>query len=61
MRVTVDDNCTGCGLCVDTCPEVFDLDDDVAKVLENPVPEEHADACRDAVEGCPAEAITLEE
>jgi len=62
MRVTVDDNCTGCGLCVDTCPEVFELgDNDMAKVLEDPVSEANQAACRDAAEGCPADAIHIEE
>ena len=62
MRVTVDENCTGCGLCVDTCPEVFELtDEEVAKVKEDPVGEDHEDSCREAAEGCPAESIHIEE
>ncbi|MBE0478404.1 4Fe-4S binding protein, partial [Candidatus Aerophobetes bacterium] len=24
-----EDACTGCGLCEDTCPEVFEMEDDV--------------------------------
>jgi ferredoxin len=30
--------CTGCGLCTDSVPEVFEMGDDVAKVKANPVP-----------------------
>jgi len=61
MKVTVDDSCTGCGLCVDACPAVFDLGDDgVAIVLLPDVPDEHADACREAAEACPVEAIKIE-
>jgi len=62
MKAIVDaDACTGCGLCVDTCPEVFDLGDDVATVKTDPVPADAEDDCREAAESCPVEAITLEE
>jgi ferredoxin len=62
MKVTVDENCTACGLCVDTCPEVFELnDEDIAKVIVDEVPSEAEDSCREAAESCPAEAIHIEE
>ena len=62
MKVTVNDSCTGCGLCVDACPALFELDDDsMAKVLLPEVPDEHQDACREAAEGCPVEAIEIAE
>lgn len=62
MRAIVDeDACTACGLCEETCPEVFVLEDDVAKVIVEEVPPEAEDACREAAEDCPAEAIALEE
>ena len=62
MKARVDrDTCTGCGLCCDTCPEVFEMEDDVAKVLVDEVPAELQDKCREAAEGCPVEAIAIEE
>ena len=62
MKVCVDQNlCSGCGPCVDICPEVFELSDDVAIVIVNPIPENTIDECREAEESCPVEAIGLEE
>jgi ferredoxin len=63
MKVTVDDSCTACGLCVQKCPEVFDLGEQegVATVLVETVPLEAEGSCREAAENCPVEAIHLEE
>lgn len=61
MKATVDSNlCTGCGLCCDTCPAVFELQDGVAVVTVEEVPPEAEDACRDAATSCPVEAIRIE-
>lgn len=63
MKASVDESCTACGLCVETCPEVFELgeDADVAKVIVDTVPPEAEDACREAAEDCPVEAIRITE
>jgi len=61
MKVKVTDECVACGKCVEICPEVFDLSDDVAEVLVEEVPAEHEDAVREAANECPSEAIIIEE
>jgi len=62
MRAVVDEKtCVGCGLCADTCASVFEMADGVAKVIVDEVPIGDADACREAAESCPVEAITIEE
>ncbi|MFA5043255.1 MAG: ferredoxin [Kiritimatiellia bacterium] len=62
MKAIVDvDLCTGCGLCVDTCPAVFEIDGAVAKVLVERVPEDAQAACREAADNCPVEAIKIED
>jgi ferredoxin len=55
------DECTGCELCVQTCPEVFEMQDDLAVVKVDTVPADAEETCRQAVEECPVECISLEE
>jgi ferredoxin len=40
MRVRIEDTCTACGLCVDTCPDVFEMGSDMAEVTVDEVPPE---------------------
>jgi ferredoxin len=57
MTVRIEDTCTACGLCVDTCPEVFDMGDEMATVIVDEVPKEYEDAVQQAADECPVEAI----
>lgn len=59
MRVIVDqDLCISCGLCIDTCPDVFDWNDDgKADVIADPIPEDQEDCAQEAMENCPTDAI----
>ena len=62
MNAIIDDEtCTGCAQCEKTCPEVFEVYGDLAKVIADPVPEDAEDTCRDAADECPVEAIIIEE
>jgi ferredoxin len=61
MKARVTDECISCGLCIDTCPEVFDMGDDIAEVIVDEVPEEAEEACRQAADDCPVEAIIIDE
>ena len=63
MKVQVDENiCGGAGICIEICPEVFDLNDDgLSSVKVAVVPEGLEDACREAADKCPTNAIKVEE
>ena len=61
MRVTVnEEECIGCGLCAETCPEVFESKDDKAVAKMDEVPDNLAESCREAAEECPVEAIQID-
>lgn len=62
MRAIVDaDMCTGCELCTETCPEVFEMENDVAVSNMDIIPVDAVESAREAAEECPVEAITFEE
>lgn len=61
MKVSITEDCIACGLCVDTCPEVFEMGEEFAQVLVEEVPPDHEEAVQQAAEECPTEAILVEE
>ncbi len=61
MKVVINEElCTGCGLCMDSCSEVFEMGDTIVYVKMDNVPTELEGCCREAIENCPMEAITTE-
>jgi len=60
MNVKIEDTCTACGLCVDTCPEVFEMGTDMAEVVGEKVQPEYEDAVQQSADECPVEAIIVE-
>jgi ferredoxin len=62
MKALVDKaTCISCGLCPEVCPEVFDMDDDgKAVATESDVPKTSENSAKEAAEGCPVSAITVE-
>jgi len=55
-----EDECTGCTLCAETSPEVFEMEDDIAKVKGDVVPADAEESAKEAAEDCPSEAIVIE-
>ena len=59
-KVTVDTElCTGCGLCENSCPEVFKVkDDNIAHVVSESCSEHDL---KEVATNCPVEAIKVED
>lgn len=62
MKAFVDENvCISCGLCEGICGDVFSLDTGVAVAIEGDLDAGLEDAAREACDGCPVQAISIEE
>ena len=62
MKVRVDEEaCVGDGTCVEVCPEIFEMEGDIAVAKVEEVSEGLEEKCREAAESCPVEAIIIEE
>ncbi|HMO52076.1 MAG TPA: ferredoxin [Kiritimatiellia bacterium] len=61
MKVEVDaSTCTGCAVCSDLVPEVFELTDDMISVVKTPeVPDGLEDKVQEAADSCPVTCITI--
>lgn len=55
----VDDQCIDCDLCRETAPDNFTRNEDggYSYVYKQPISPEEETLCREAMEGCPVEAI----
>lgn len=62
MKAMIDrSGCIACGLCAETCPEVFEMaEDGLAEVIANEVPADAEDKAVEAQEGCPVSVIKVE-
>mgnify|MGYP002392060398 CR=1 FL=1 len=58
-QVLIEDSCVGCGSCVEICPEVFELDGEMA-VVKSDADLSLNKKIIEAAEACPVEAIVYE-
>jgi ferredoxin len=59
VPVVDSDLCTGCELCVETVPDVFQMEGDVATVID-PAGADEVEI-QEAIDNCPVEAINWQE
>jgi ferredoxin len=61
MKMIVDpETCNLCGVCADLAPDVFEMGDEYAIVLVDPVPADQEESALEAEEDCPEGAISHE-
>lgn len=58
MKVNVNEDCIGCGLCESMCPQVFQMNGDRSEVVDNS--ETYRDLAEEAAAACPVSAIEVE-
>ena len=62
MKAYVDpEKCISCGLCIGLCGSVFDFNDDGKSEAVGEVTADNEKDAKAAAEGCPTEAIMIEE
>ena len=61
MRLAIRDSCIRCGICIDICPELYDMDynEDVIRIVVEAVPEPFMDKARESIRDCAVGAIYL--
>ena len=58
MKATVNEDCIGCGMCIEVCPEVFEINSDgLSHVVGDP--DNCSDKTLQAAEICPVNAIEV--
>ncbi len=62
MKALIDrDGCISCGMCVDVCPDVFEMaDDGLAAVAQEPT-RSNIHKAHEAEECCPVQVIHIED
>lgn len=55
-HVEIIEGCIACGLCVDTCPEVFEMEE-LATVIPGVNYSDYEEGIKESAESCPTEVI----
>jgi len=59
MKIKVNkQKCLGCGVCINLCPEVFELKDGKSKIKQKANLEKNKDCIKQAIDSCPVQAIS---
>ena len=61
MKLKIEDYCVRCGICIDTSPDLFQMDEvnDVMRVTFDEIPDALQKAAREAAEACAVSAIQV--
>jgi len=60
MKIKINQNkCLGCGMCVNLCPKVFELQNGRSSVKKKVDLEKNKECVKEAIKNCPVQAITV--
>ena len=59
MKLSIKDFCVRCGICIDICPELYEMDyeGDVIRIRVDEVPDELMDRAKESIRDCAVSAI----
>jgi len=58
MKIKIDkQKCLGCGVCINLCPEVFELKNGKSEIKEKVDLEKNKDCIKESIHSCPVGAI----
>ncbi len=60
MKARITEDCIACGRCVEICPEVFEMGQDIAHTKSSEIAPEYEEATREAGDECPTSAIVID-
>lgn len=61
MKAIIDrSGCISCGLCAETCPDVFRMAEDGLAEVYGEITEGNEDSAKTAADGCPVDVISIE-
>jgi ferredoxin len=60
QKVWIEDTCTACQLCVNSCPDVFEMGDEYATVIKDADLNTNESCLREAADDCPVASIKVE-
>ena len=59
MKLSIEDFCIRCGICIDICPELYEMDfvKDEIRILVDEVPESLMEKAKETIKDCAVTAI----
>jgi len=59
MKLSIEDFCIRCGICIDICPELYEMDfeKDEIRILVDDVPESLMEKAKETIKDCAVTAI----
>ena len=59
MKLAIEDFCIRCGICIDICPELYEMDDDndAIRIKVDDVPDNLMEKARESIRDCAVTAI----